>query len=120
MMTIAIEGIRVRAFHGVYEEEKISGNEFSVDVYLTTHHLKSTQTDRLSDTIDYAEVYQFILQEMGQAVDLLENLVDRIGQKMLAQYPLIDRVRIRISKLKPMGMELCDRTYVEMTFPYES
>ena len=116
MMTIALEGIRVHAYHGVYEEEKISGNEFVVDVYLKTAELAATQTDRLEDTLDYAEVYKFIVKEMEQPVDLLEYLVSGMGKRLLAKYSVVQKARLRVSKLNPKGMTYCERTYVEMDF----
>ncbi len=36
MPTIALEGMRFYAYHGYYEEERILGNEFILDVYVNT------------------------------------------------------------------------------------
>ena len=35
LMTIELTGLRFHAFHGLYEGEKIVGNEFDVSLYVS-------------------------------------------------------------------------------------
>ncbi len=116
MAIIAIEAIHVTAHHGVYEAEKIAGNTFVVDVYLEADVHKAATTDALADTLDYQAVYALIMEEMGIRANLLETLASRIGQRILASFPEVESARIRVSKLRPLHLEACSRTYVEMNF----
>lgn len=114
--TIAVEGIEVKAYHGVYDIEREQGNTFVVDVYLQTEISRSAYTDDLVDTLDYQQVYQLVLEEMKTPVNLLEYLARRIGAAILDTFPTLLSVRLRVSKQQPIGMEACKRTYVEMLF----
>jgi 7,8-dihydroneopterin aldolase/epimerase/oxygenase len=113
MAVIGIEGISIRAVHGVYKAEHTAGNDFLVDVYLTCAIAKAATTDSLSDTIDYAAIYKIVLDEMAGKVHLLETLVQKIGQKLLDYNPDIQRVKLKITKLSPLYMPQCRHTFVE-------
>ncbi len=112
--TIAIEEIRVHAYHGVYPIEKREGHTFQVDIYLFTDIYQATQTDELEDTVDYKQVYDLIISIVKEPVKLLEHLADKICQEILKTYPTVDKVNIRVSKFHPLSMEKCLRTYVEL------
>jgi dihydroneopterin aldolase len=114
--TIAVEGIEVHAFHGVYDVEKEKGNDFVIDVYLFAEISQSAYTDHLEDTLDYQKVYDLVLQEMKNPVNLLEYLARRIAERILNAFPSLHSVRLRVTKKKPLGMEACRSTYVEMLF----
>jgi 7,8-dihydroneopterin aldolase/epimerase/oxygenase len=116
MAIIAIEAIELTAHHGVYEAEKISGNTFVVDVYLDADVGRAASTDALEDTLDYQVVYNMVLEEMRIRANLLETLASRMGHRILHAFPSVQSTKIRISKLRPLHLEACTRTYVEMTF----
>ncbi|MEM7372236.1 MAG: dihydroneopterin aldolase [Bacteroidota bacterium] len=113
---IAIEGIEVYGYHGVYPIEKSQGNRFQVDVYLSSNMDTAAHTDALSDTVDYHAVYKSILELMQPPVHLLETLVTKIGLHILSEFASITSVKVRVRKLKPISMELCEQTYVERVF----
>ncbi|MEO0471533.1 MAG: dihydroneopterin aldolase [Bacteroidota bacterium] len=118
-MTIALEGIELFAYHGVYERERIEGNPYIVDIYINTPLLPATQSDQLADTLDYQHVYKLIVDIMEQPVNLLEHLVSKIGQRLLAEFSLIRKVKVRVAKVKPLAMAHCRQTFVEMDFHQE-
>lgn len=116
MPIIAIEGIRLHAYHGVYPIERREGHDFEVDVYMVTNISVAAQSDSLADTIDYAEVYSLIVQIMEEPVNLLEHLNTKLGKSILDKYRQLESVRVRVSKLQPISMDHCNRTYVEMEY----
>ena len=116
MGVIAIEGIEVFAYHGVYEVEREKGNSYVVDVYMETDTLEAAQTDQLIDTIDYFEVYKLVLASMEDPVHLIERLVGKIGQQILIAFPPVRQVSVKVRKIRPLAMERCEQTYVEMKF----
>jgi dihydroneopterin aldolase len=115
-MKIAIEGVKLHAYHGVYPEERKKGTQFVVDVYIETEEGIEGKSDDLSHTIDYANVYELILKVMSKPVNLLETLVQTIGWKILENHPIATKVKVRVSKEKPLAMEKCMRAYVEASF----
>ncbi len=118
--TIAVEGIEVKAYHGVYAREREAGNTFVVDVYLQAEISRSAHTDDLQDTLDYQKVYALVLKEMEDPVNLLEFLARRIGAAIFAAFPTLLSVRLRVTKNQPLGMEHCKRTYVDLLFDNQS
>lgn len=114
--TIAVEGIEVFGYHGVYAIERREGQQFTVDVYLTVDLAEAGHSDHLADTVDYAAVYQLVLTVMAQPVHLLEKLVVELRDELLQRYSGIRGGRIRVAKLRPHSMEQCQRTYVELEF----
>jgi dihydroneopterin aldolase len=115
-MKIAIEGVKLHAYHGVYPEERKKGTQFVVDVYIDTVGGITGKSDDLSHTIDYSEVYELILKVMSKPVNLLETLVETIGKGILENHPDAAKVKVRVSKEKPLAMDKCLRAYVEASF----
>jgi len=114
-MIISIEGISIHAFHGVYEAEKEKGNDFELDVYLKVSDNKSTETDKLKDTIDYQEVYELVLRIMHKPAKLLEYVAQQIAHQLLDSYQSVESVKIKISKINPLYMDSCQKASVELS-----
>jgi dihydroneopterin aldolase len=89
------------ALHGVSEQERLTGNDFTVDLLLTFPFEKATVTDKLEDTISYAAVYDLVRREMGRPSHLLEHLAGRILAILKATYPQLTAVTLRVTKLTP-------------------
>ncbi|MFK7925393.1 MAG: dihydroneopterin aldolase [Bacteroidia bacterium] len=118
--TIAVEGIKVFGYHGVYEQERQDGNDFVVDVYLKTNIFRSAYTDQLEDTLDYQQVYEIVLLEMKNPAKLLEHLAYRIARQISKNFPNILSLRIKVTKLNPLGMTHCKQTFVDLLFDDEA
>ena len=57
---ILVNGLRFWAHHGCMEEEAIVGQEYRVDVALWVNLAPSAETDELSKTVDYEDVYRIV------------------------------------------------------------
>lgn len=101
MGLIALEGMKFHAYHGFYEEERIVGNDFVLDVYIETNFSMASMTDDLYQTINYETVYEICKIVMREPVKLLETIVERIIIGLKHQFATIQTVRIRIRKLNP-------------------
>jgi len=97
---IRLEDIVVRAYHGVLPEERTQGNWFVVNVTLTTPAMPAIQTDRLEDTLDYAQVYQVVKREMAQPSQLLEHVAGRIVRALMDTFPGVG-VSVQVRKQHP-------------------
>lgn len=72
---IRLVGLTFYGYHGVTAAEKETGRVFEVDCELEVDLAEAGQSDRLTDTIDYGEVYNLIKQTVeGTAFSLLEAL----------------------------------------------
>ncbi len=113
---IAVEGIQVHAYHGVYKNEKEKGNLYIVDLYMKTDMEKAADSDQLEDTLDYFQAYKKVIEIMATPVHLLEHLCKKLGNEMMESFEELNSIRIRVSKVSPHAMEACVQTYVEMKF----
>lgn len=98
---IEIKGLRLFARHGVYDEERINGNTFELNVTLRYPIDAAMESDALEDTLNYAEAIEIVHQEMDKPSKLLEHVVGRIYKALLIQYPAISGGSIELTKLNP-------------------
>ncbi len=86
-------------FHGVLEEEKNIGQKFFVDAELSLDLSLAGQTDAVENTVSYADVYDDIKYFVESArYNLIEALGENICNMILAKYPSVMEVMIRIKK----------------------
>lgn len=89
------------AHHGVLEQERSVGNTFTLDLSLSLNGYHSLYSDELSDTINYAEVYALVEEEMQSPSKLLEYVVGRISRRLFEAFPQIEEMYLKLSKCKP-------------------
>lgn len=107
MAIIEIEGMEFYAYHGHFDVEKIAGNRFLVNLKIETGNLKAQMTDRLEDTLDYQKAYLAVKEEMSVPSDLLENVCQRIINRIKATFPEVKKVMVKVSKMNPpMGGQI--------------
>lgn len=116
MAVIAVEGMRFFAHHGVYEAEHVQGNHFEVDVWMDVGDAPLTDSDDLTQALDYGKVHAIATAVMAVRKNLLESLVNAMGRKLMAEFPGAKAITVRVSKERPPIMGDCRRSYVEATF----
>jgi dihydroneopterin aldolase len=100
LLTIELKQLHFFAFHGLYEEEKKTGNEFEVN--LSVDYKPGTVViSEIADTINYAELFDLVKAEMQKPRDLLETLAMEIVELIHSLYPQITKAVITITKLHP-------------------
>ncbi len=100
MLSIHLHNIILFAHHGLYEEEKILGNEFELNISIK-HSPQHLPVKHISDTIDYVSVLALVKKRMSIPTPLLETVVTDIAQKILAQFSLAEEVWVSIRKMHP-------------------
>ena len=112
--SIFISGLRLYAFHGVLEQERRVGGEYSVDLRVHYYINKAMESDRVEDTVNYASLCDIVKQEMAQPSALLEHVAGRIAKAVFRAYPSVEGVHLKLTKLNPpMGAD-CDGAGVEI------
>jgi dihydroneopterin aldolase len=96
-MHIYLNDLVFNGFHGVYAAEKKIGNTFKVDVRIQFTPA-SKIIDQLDQTIDYVNVYQLIQKIMEIPTPLLETLVAKIADQILAEHSIAENVFVKITK----------------------
>ena len=98
---IELEGMEFKAYHGCLEQEKVRGNLFVVDFEGDLDLSAAAESDNLRDTLNYAEIYDIVAEEMSIPSELLENVAGRILKAIVKAYPQLIRFSVRVSKKRP-------------------
>lgn len=99
VMRINLNAIQFLCFHGIYEEEKILGNTFIVDLYVDFIPSKKVITS-LTQTVDYVHIYEMLEKRMSIATPLLETVIGEIAEQILEEFTLVTEVFVKITKQK--------------------
>lgn len=111
---VHIDGIRLHARHGVLPQEQLTGNDYIINVRASYDISRAMQTDDVADTLNYAEVYNIIKEEMSIPSKLIEHVAGRIADRLMDSYSQISSVMLRITKCNPpMGAD-CNGAGVEI------
>ena len=99
-MKITLTDMEFFARHGVFEEERVNGNIFRVNVSLDMAATYGCLTDNLNDTVDYQTIYDIVRHEMDIPSNLLEHVAQRIIDALVDQYEEAD-IDVCVSKKNP-------------------
>ncbi|MHB1468381.1 MAG: dihydroneopterin aldolase, partial [Solirubrobacteraceae bacterium] len=86
-VTVEITGLSLYTHHGVSDAEREVGQRLVLDVRMELGEAGATATDRLDDTVDYAEVCQLVaLIAQQRSYRTLERLCSSVADRLLADY----------------------------------
>ena len=111
---IHIDGIRLHARHGVLPQEQLTGNDYIINVRASYDISRAMQTDDVADTLNYAEVYNIIKEEMNIPSKLIEHVAGRIADRLMDSYADISSVMLRITTCNPPMSADCNGAGVEI------
>lgn len=101
MGIIRLNNIRCYAYHGCLTEEATIGSEYSVNLWIETDLKKAAETDRLQDTVDYVKLNRIVKEEMNVRSNLLENVAERIINRVFENFSEITETGVTVSKINP-------------------
>lgn len=82
---------------GVMDQERVVGNEFVVDVEIK-YPAEQFQSEDLSTTVSYADVYDMVARRMKQTWLLLESVAKAVSDDLHQRYPRIQDLAVTIKK----------------------
>jgi len=100
MITVYLRDLHFHSFHGIYEEEKIIGNEYIVNASVEFQEEQKV-INLIDDTISYADIYNIIRERMNVATPLLETVVMEIGNEIHQEFPDVKNINISLQKMSP-------------------
>ena len=98
MGTIKVTNIRLFAYHGCLVEEGKIGSDYRIDLTIKADLSKSALTDNLADTVDYVHLNRIVKQEMSIRAQLLEEVANRILNRILFELKMIKKAKVAVSK----------------------
>lgn len=107
---ILVKGIAGHGFHGVFAEERRTGQLFTVDLALEVDTFQAATTDSIEEAVDYSEVINQVHQIItGEPYNLIEALAERIAADLLNSYELITALEVVVHKPQaPVGVIVSD------------
>lgn len=103
---ILLENLRFHAFHGVLPQERNVGNDYLVSLKIKYDVTAALTSDDVEDTINYAEVYRLVSQEMSVPSALVERVAGRIGDRIFRSFPQTEEIYLKVVKCNPpMGAD---------------
>jgi dihydroneopterin aldolase len=117
MGKVALEGIEFHAYHGVYPEESVLGNRFTLFLELETDFRQAMVHDQLEGTVDYAQLYRLIKSRMEVRVKLLEHLGNLIILDILEAFPTVKSVKLTLKKHHPSLGGIVQYSTVTISYP---
>ena len=95
---ITLTGLRATGHHGVFEHERIDGQEFVVDVTVFLDLAAAAGADDLERTVHYGVLAERVVAAIEQnPVDLIETLAERIARIVL-EFPAAESTEVTVHK----------------------
>jgi dihydroneopterin aldolase len=98
---VELEGLSIYTHHGVSDAEQEVGQRLEFDIRFDVPDCDAMLTDRIEDTIDYAEVADLVtLTATERSYRTLERLAAVIAERLMDRYGC-EQVRVRAAKPEP-------------------
>jgi 7,8-dihydroneopterin aldolase/epimerase/oxygenase len=101
VVTVEIVGLSVYTHHGVEAAEREVGQRLVFDIDFELGGCDATVTDRVEDTVDYADVCQQVyLAAQERSYKTLERLCSAVADRLIERYGA-ESVTVRAAKPEP-------------------
>jgi dihydroneopterin aldolase len=111
---IELRGLSIYTHHGVSDAEQEIGQRLEFDITFDVPDCDAVLTDRLEDTIDYAEVCDIVaLAATERSYRTLERLCRVVGERLVERFGC-ESVTVRAAKPEPPLPLAIDEVAVEV------
>ncbi len=114
VLTVFFEGLEFYAHHGVPAEERTIGHRYCADLYMELS--KEPKSDDVNATVDYADsmgyVQRFATENQFRT---MEALAMALADNLLAEYPNVRELTLKIAKIAPPTPFIVEHAGVEIT-----
>lgn len=113
---IRINNMSFHTYNGVFPEEKRMGQRLEIDVELTYPIEEQVKNDDLTETVSYADVYDTIERfVLNHNYNLIESLANNVLQTLLADYPMITEITLKVRKYSVPIAGIFDNIEIEVS-----
>ena len=99
--TVKVENLKIYAFHGCMEEEKVIGSDYVVNICAVCSVGKKAVEDEIGGTVDYVDLARIAKREMSIRSKLLEAVVNRIISSCFNEISVLEQISVTVSKINP-------------------
>lgn len=99
MDKIIISDLKIFAYHGVNEEEKLNGQNFYLDLVCDIDLSEPCRTDNIDDTVSYAKIIKAVKAVfVSEKYDLIEKAAQVTADCMLNNFSAVKAVEVTLRK----------------------
>jgi 7,8-dihydroneopterin aldolase/epimerase/oxygenase len=99
MFTINLNKLQFFSFHGLYEEEKVLGGEYEVNLSLDLD--EKGEVLKIQDTVNYEKIFTIVKQRMNIPTALLETVAQEIANLVCSSDNRIRKITVSVEKKNP-------------------
>jgi dihydroneopterin aldolase len=112
---VELRGLSIYTHHGVTDAEQEVGQRLDFDLAFDLPDCDAVLTDRVEDTVDYAEVCDIVaLAATERSHRTLERLCQVVAERLMERFDC-EEVRVRAAKPEPPLPYPVDEAVVEVT-----
>jgi dihydroneopterin aldolase len=112
---VEIRGLSIYTHHGVTDAEQEVGQRLEFDLTFDVPDCDAVLTDRIEDTVDYAEVCDIVaLAATERSYRTLERLGEVVAERLIERFDC-ESVQVRAAKPEPPLSYSVDEASVEVT-----
>ena len=99
MDSIIIKGLKLHANHGVNPDENEFGQWFVLDIEAELDLTSACASDRLKDTVSYADIIKSVTSVMqSNTFSLLECAAQSVIDRLFSDLPLLSYIKLTLKK----------------------
>ena len=108
-MQIKISGLSAFGYHGVFEHEKINGQEFIVDLEINYDASSAISSDNIAEALDYGEITKSVKDIIENTRrDLIEVLANDIADLLIKKDKVIEVSVVLHKPQAPVAVKVSD------------
>lgn len=117
MDKITIKALKFRGNHGYYENERLVGNDFELDVSAWGDFKEAAKSRELTTAFNYEHVETVAKNVLlGKSEKLIETLCMKIGDQLFEKSRRIKKLTVALRKLNPPINVPADYAEITMTW----
>jgi 7,8-dihydroneopterin aldolase/epimerase/oxygenase len=98
---LLLNNMQFHAYHGVFEQERIVGNTFFVDLKIGGDFSQACKSDQIEDALNYASIFTEVQSEMQKPCNLIERIAENICSRLKSTFKEIQTIEIKLTKQNP-------------------
>ncbi|CAG9623416.1 dihydroneopterin aldolase [Sutcliffiella rhizosphaerae] len=116
MDKIYVNQMKFYGYHGVFPEETKLGQRFTVDLTIELDLSQAGNTDDLTKSVNYADLYQACKKVVEEETyKLVETVAERIAAEILTSFSIVSSCTVKVIKPDPPIPGHYDSVAVEIT-----
>ena len=99
--TVKVENLKIYAFHGCMDEEKVIGSDYVINMKAFCFVGEKVFNDDITQTVNYVDLARIAKRELAVRSKLLETVIKRIIDASFKEIDSLEELCVSVSKINP-------------------